>query len=294
MTEPARRSRRGIVRALLVPLVLAVAVSAAAGQPGPGRWIRIKRGDTLSALALRYHTSVKALRELNKLPGNNLIIEGQWLKVGTVPVVTKATPRAKYVVKDVTYVVRSGDGVYRIANHFHADPRWIAKRNDLPRNWMIHPGQRLVVGVVKVLKPAKPQRVSKAYVRRLIVREAKRAHLDPALALALSYMESGWQQHVVSNVGAIGAMQVMPRTGAWVSKYLVGRPLDLRKVEDNVLAGVRYLALLVRYAGRVDRAVAGYYQGLTSVVKKGMFDDTKNYVAAILALRRHFARHLPT
>jgi LysM repeat protein len=292
MTEPtpARLPARALLRAFAVPLLLALVVGASAGGPGPG-WIKIRRGDTLSELALKHHTTVAALRALNHLPGNNLIIEGHWLKVGKIPVVTKTTQPGKLVRVEVTYVVRSGDGVYRIANHFNADPKWIAKRNDLPRNWMIHPGQKLVVGVVTVRKAAKPVyvKVSKKYVRALIRKEARRAGIDEALALALSYEESGWQQSVVSSVGAIGAMQVMPGTGEWVSKYLVGRPLDLRKAEDNVIAGVRFLAFLKRVAGRTDLAVAGYYQGLTSVKKKGMYDDTKAYVANILALRRRWA-----
>jgi soluble lytic murein transglycosylase-like protein len=83
-------------------------------------------------------------------------------------------------------------------------------------------------------------------------------------------------------------MQVMPRTGEWVSHYLVGRRLDLRDVEDNVLAGVRYLGMLIRISGRKDLALAGYYQGLTSVMKKGMYDDTKAYVKNVLALRNRF------
>jgi soluble lytic murein transglycosylase-like protein len=112
--------------------------------------------------------------------------------------------------------------------------------------------------------------------------------MDPALALAVSYNESGWQQNVVSSVGAIGVMQVMPTTGAWVAKYLVKRPLNLRKVEDNVVAGVQYLAMLLRLA-KTDQAIAGYYQGLTSVRQRGMYDDTKAYVKNILALRRRFA-----
>jgi LysM repeat protein len=265
-------------------------VGAAAGGPG---WIRVRRGDTLSELALKYHTTVAALRELNKLPGNNLIIEGQLLRVGRIPVVTRRAPaRPRYKTVNVTYVVRSGDGVYRIANHFHADPRWLATRNHLPSSWMVHPGQRLVVGSTRVrVGPARlahPERVSKSYARALIVREARRAGLDVPTALALSYMESGWQQHVVSSVGAVGVMQVMPGTGRWVSQHLVGRSLDLNQVEDNVVAGVRYLALLTRIAGRRDLAIAGYYQGLTSVRQKGMYRDTKAYVANILALRHRF------
>lgn len=288
MSEPtARPSRHGVVRAVLVSVLLALVAGAAAGGPG---WIRVKRGDTLSEIALEHHTTVAALRALNKLPGNNLIIEGQLLRVGIVPTVTKATAPAKLKTVLRVYVVQPGDGVYRIATKFSADPKWIAKRNDLPRSWMIHPGQRLVVGSITVRPAApRPKAVPRKYVRALIVREAKRSGVDPALMLALASQESGFQQQVVSSVGAIGAMQVMPRTGEWVSKYLVGRRLDLRKAEDNVIAGVRYFAMLRRLAKRDNLALAGYYQGLTSVVKKGMYDDTKAYVANILALRRRFA-----
>lgn len=290
MTEPIR-SRRRALRVLLVPVLLALVAGASTGG-----WIRVRRGDTLSELALKHGTTVAALRTLNKLPGNNLIIEGQLLRVGTVPVVAKQAPRAKPTSRrvEVTYVVRPGDGVYRIAKRFRVDPRYLVSRNRLPRNWMVHPGQRLVVGsrIVRIEPPATPaagQRVSKAYVRQLVVKNARRFGVDPALALALSYNESGWQQHVVSSVGAIGAMQVMPGTGAWVSEHLAGRRLDLRKVEDNVEAGVRYFSLLQRVAGRDELALAGYYQGLSSVRKRGMYDDTKAYIKNILALRARFA-----
>jgi hypothetical protein len=64
--------------------------------------------------------------------------------------------------------------------------------------------------------------------------------------------------------------------------------VNLRNVQDNVAAGVAYFALLRRVAGRDDLALAGYYQGLASVRQRGMYDDTKAYVANILALRHRF------
>jgi LysM repeat protein len=294
MTEPttparARKPlrRRALVRVLLVPVLLALVVGASAGGPGPG-WIRIKRGDTLSELAVKHHTTVAALRALNHLPGNNLIIAGKWLRIGRVPTVTKSSPKAKVRRVPVRYVVRPGDGVYRIANRFHANPRWIATHNHLPRSWMIHPGQHLLVKYTLVRQSGPPPRVSKAYARSLVRAAARRHGLDPALVLALAYNESGFQQHVTSSVGAVGVMQVMPGTGQWVAKYLLHRPVDLRNVRDNVAAGVAYFAMLRRLTGRNDMALAGYYQGLASVKKRGMFDDTKAYVANILALRRRF------
>ena len=291
MTEPnvpARRPLlRHLLRALLVPVLLAGVVGASVGGPG---WVRIKRGDTLSELALKHGTTVQALRELNKLGGNNLIIEGRWLRVGRIPTVTKTAPVAKVTRVEVTYVVKPGDGVFRIATHFSADWRWLVRRNRIPASLVIHPGQRLVVGhaLKRTVAKAKPQKVTKEYVRRLIAKEARASGVDVPLALALAYNESGFQQHVTSSVGAVGVMQVMPGTGKWVSVHLVGRTLNLRDVEDNVLAGIRYFKLLLRITGRTDQALAGYYQGLASVRKRGMYDDTKAYVKNILALRGRF------
>ena len=276
---------RPLVRALLVPLLLAAVATASVGGPG---WIRIKRGDTLSELALKYGTTVEALRELNDLPGNNLISAGQWLRVGRVPVVTKAAPRpARRTV--VTYTVRPGDGLIRIAAKFGTDWRWIARRNKVAPSLVIHPGQRLVVkeGFTRGAAAARA-RTTKALARATVAREARRHGVDVPLALALAYNESGFQQHVTSSVGAIGVMQVMPGTGQWVARHLVGRPLNLRDLDDNVLAGIRYFKLLLRITGRWDMALAGYYQGLASVRQRGMYDDTKAYIRNILALRSRF------
>ena len=44
------------------------------------RYIRVKRGDTLSRIAYRYRTSVAKLKRLNHIRGN-MIYVGQWLRV---------------------------------------------------------------------------------------------------------------------------------------------------------------------------------------------------------------------
>ena len=290
MTEPTTTPRpllRHLARAVLVPVLLAAVVGASVGGPG---WVRVRRGDTLSELALKHGTTVEALRELNDLPGNNLIITGQWLRIGRVPTVTKKAQPAKLRRVATTYVVRRGDGLIRIANRYDADWRWIARRNNVPASLVIHPGQRLVVKerFARTGTVSKAVAASKGYARHIVAYEARRAGVPVDLALALAYMESGFQQRVTSSVGAMGVMQVMPATGAWVAKHLVGRPLDLRDLHDNVVAGIRYFKMLLRITGRVDEALAGYYQGLTSVRKRGMYEETKRYVKVILALRQRF------
>jgi soluble lytic murein transglycosylase-like protein len=123
--------------------------------------------------------------------------------------------------------------------------------------------------------------------RRLIVATAHRYGVDPALALAVAYQESGFNQRQVSVANAIGVMQVIPSSGRWASD-LVGRRLDLLDARDNVTAGVVILKALTRSATSRRQAVAGYYQGLASVREHGMFVDTKAYVRSIEALVHRF------
>lgn len=129
---------------------------------------------------------------------------------------------------------------------------------------------------------------SRATVRRAIARSARRHGVDPQLALAISWQESGWQMDRTSSAGAVGAMQVMPGTGRWMSA-LVGRRLHLRRLADNVEAGVHLLKIL-RQEARLRVAIAGYYQGLAGVRRHGMYSDTLRYVANVMALRRSFER----
>jgi soluble lytic murein transglycosylase-like protein len=128
---------------------------------------------------------------------------------------------------------------------------------------------------------------SREATKRLIVRTARRYGVDPALALAVGYQESGWNQRQVSVANAIGTMQVIPTSGQWASS-LVGRRLNLLDTADNVTAGVVILKALTSSAGRSDHAIAGYYQGLASVRSRGMYADTKRYVRNVQILQKRF------
>jgi membrane-bound lytic murein transglycosylase MltF len=61
---------------------------------------------------------------------------------------------------------------------------------------------------------------------------------DALLMIAQGYQESRLDQKVRSPVGAVGVMQVMPQTGRAMQ---VG---DIGKIEPNVHAGVKYIALM--------------------------------------------------
>lgn len=70
---------------------------------------------------------------------------------------------------------------------------------------------------------------------------ADRYQLDWLLLVAQGYQESGLNQALVSNKGAVGIMQVLPKTAA--SKPFFIR--NINKVDNNVHAGVKYMRFLI-------------------------------------------------
>jgi soluble lytic murein transglycosylase-like protein len=125
-------------------------------------------------------------------------------------------------------------------------------------------------------------------MRNLIAAKARANGVSPALALAISYQESGWNQGVVSVANAVGAMQVIPATTDWISG-VVGRRLDPLSASDNATTGVVLLRILTQSASNERQAIAGYYQGLRSVRENGMYPDTKRYVDNVLYLKGRFS-----
>ena len=126
----------------------------------------------------------------------------------------------------------------------------------------------------------------KAEMREIIRSTAVRLGVDPSLALAIGMQESGFQMKVVSHANAIGAMQVIPTSGEWASD-LLGEPIDLFDARDNAKAGVAILRTLVANNPQ-DVAIASYYQGQASVRSRGMYDDTRRYVANVQTLQARF------
>ncbi|MEJ2025829.1 MAG: LysM peptidoglycan-binding domain-containing protein, partial [Deltaproteobacteria bacterium] len=90
----------------------------------------VKRGETLSGIALRYGVSIAQLRRWNGLRGDN-ILEGQHLQLWR-----KST--AKY------YVVRAGDTLSEIAENYGVSISLLRRLNDISED-RIYAGQRLML-----------------------------------------------------------------------------------------------------------------------------------------------------
>lgn len=229
----------------------------------------VRPGDSLFAICARFHVSPDRIARANHLPSSLIVQIGQRLRIGHWSAGTHARSHRR------THHRRHAVHHHR-ARHRHHHHRAHRARTPL---WVRH--------VRAVL--ARRSVPSRAAVGRIIARRAEQFGVDPRFALAIAWQESGFNQREVSPVGAIGAMQVMPRTGEFVSTYIVHRRLHLLKATDNVTAGVGLLsALLANTHGNERLSAAGYYQGLDSVRRQGMFRDTKQYVADVMALRRRF------
>lgn len=296
------------VRAVAPMLALGLTFSGSSGWES----YRVQRGDNLEHIAAAYDTSVARLARANGLPDQDLIYAGSTIRVPARARLSGRSARGRTTT--LRHLVRRGDTLWDLAERYRVDRRSIARANGIPRSGLIRRGEVLVIPgrVVRprpslantfagrtypgaVVSSAARNRAvlasrrvpTRTQMRDLIARTARRHGVPARLALAISWQESGWNMRAVSVANAIGAMQVIPATGSWVSG-IVGRRLNLLDPEDNATAGVVALRVLLRSTGSQSSAIAAYYQGLHSVRTRGLYPDTRRYVASVRALERRF------
>jgi LysM repeat protein len=303
-------SRIRIGQNLVIPSAGAVpAVAPAPAAPAPAATHTVARGETVSSIAARYGTSISAVVGANGLDARAFIRAGQTLTIpgaaASAAPVAAAEPAAASPSAG-THTVRAGETVSRIAARYGTSVQEIVRANGLDARAFIRIGQTLAIpakaapaqtvgntfagrtyadSVVAAANANKATLVargvpSKADMQAKIAATARSMGVDASLAQAVAFQESGFNHTAVSPANAIGAMQVIPSSGEWASQ-LVGRPLDLLDPDDNVVAGVAILRSLVRTSPDLPTAIAGYYQGASSVQRNGMFADTRRYVANI-------------
>jgi peptidoglycan hydrolase-like protein with peptidoglycan-binding domain len=186
--------------------------------------------------------------------------------------VRRAAPRRP------TIVVRNGDTLTGIAARHGTTVGALARENRL------NPAGTLFAGAV--LRVPAAAAAAPSSVRALVDGTARRYGVDPDLARALAWMESGYQTNLTSPVGAWGVMQIIPATWDFVETVLLGRDVP-RTAAGNVEAGVVLLRhLLRRFAGNERLALAAWYQGERAVREHGVYRESKWFASSVLALRR--------
>lgn len=257
------------------PVVLATAASMSVASPAFAGTHTVKRGETLSAVASRYGTSVSVLARVNKLNDPNLIIAGQRLRIPS------------RISAAATHSVRSGETLSSIATRYGTTVGALARANKIADPNLIIAGQKLRVPSGRVRISGSIEQPPTTSIASTLEREALNHGLEPALVKAVAWQESGWRQDAVSSAGAIGVMQVMPGTADYVNKALDHGNLNVKKAPDNVHLGVAYLRHMKQTLGSTRRALAGYYSGPGNV-KGRLKGYQKAYTRSVLALKKRF------
>ena len=139
------------------------------------------------------------------------------------------------------------------------------------------------------------------HYREWIEKNAKRNGLDPNLIFAVIFQESHFREEVVSPVGAIGLMQLMPQTAlklVQASQMKYFHLPELFNADVNIRLGTLYIKFLKKlFSSDVSNTVAAYNSGEEAVsrwlsLRKGEsdavfieeipFDETQQYVKKVL------------
>ena len=190
--------------------------------------------------------------------------------------------------KVAVHVVRAGESLSSIARRYHTTVAKLARLNHLDPSHYLLIGTRLKVPHVRQVKATHVayRTQSVASVRALLDHWAAHYGVSPHLVRALAWMESGYNNALVSSVGARGIMQLLPSTFRFAETVLIRHRLR-HDSNGNVRAGVAYLAhLLHDFHGKTRLALAGWYQGEGAVRKHGLYKVSKTFVKDVLALEQ--------
>ena len=177
----------------------------------------------------------------------------------------------------------AGNGFYRYVDsrgvvHF-TNTQWdrrYTKLRELPK-LNFDPSQRLSAGF-------RPARDAKLY-DPLVERVGRETGVPPALVKAVIHAESAFNPRAVSHKGAMGLMQLMPRTARHLG---VAEPF---RAEQNVEGGTRYLRTLRERFGNWTMALAAYNAGPEAVSRFGgipPYRETQKYVRRVLTYYREY------
>jgi len=298
------------------PAKASPAKTSAAHAAGHTSSYTVKSGDTLSGIAADHGISLAALLGLNKIRATTTIYPGQELVTSRSTAPAKASaPAATTPASSSTaasHTVVAGDTLSGIAAKYHVSLSSLLQANGLSTSSVIYVGRTIKVPGTAAPASANPASATKgpipntflgytysdstnaaananhaalakrsvpgpAQMRQIVASTASKMGVDPALALAHAQVESGFNARAVSPANAVGVMQVLPSTVAWMSQ-VVGRTLDPLDPYDNVTAGVAYIRYLQNNADSLEQGIGGYYAGLGGVRAKGITNDILDYV----------------
>ncbi len=142
--------------------------------------------------------------------------------------------------------------------------------------------------------------------RTTVENYSARWKVDKFLAIAVMKVESNFSEAAHSQSGAVGLMQIMPETAAWIAVQLGETNSELHNAETNIRYGTWYLAELEdEFKGNDVLALAAYNAGRGNVhewIKENHWSDnfsdadkipyaeTRDYVKRVLHCREKYAK----
>jgi len=114
----------------------------------------VRRGETLSHIAQRYGTSIKLIQETNGIRRPDRLSIGQRLRIPRGAVTARVAASTSSASKaaggpsaegEITYRVRRGDSLWRIARRHGVSTRDLMTWNSLTAKSILHPGDRIII-----------------------------------------------------------------------------------------------------------------------------------------------------
>lgn len=130
------------------------------------KWYTVRRGDTLSGIALRFGTTVSSLKSFNNIGRRNHIYIGQVIQLpGGKSRHQPSFQLAKLdsdnlATKLVSYKVRRHDNLSKIAKRFDTNAMHLASINGFRNPDALYPGQRIKVPGQEVVEQVAPKTIS--------------------------------------------------------------------------------------------------------------------------------------
>ncbi len=110
---------------------------------------KVRKGETLSIIALKYRTSVRNIIRANNIRKKHFIQSGQKLKI---PVAGRRAPKllakGAATLHNGKYAVRKGDSLWLIARNFNTTTKELCRLNNLSST-RLHVGQQLKITIEK-------------------------------------------------------------------------------------------------------------------------------------------------
>jgi len=129
----------------------------------------------------------------------------------------------------------------------------------------------------------------------------KYLHIDPMFLLAIQWQESRFIDTVISHMGAIGLMQIMPPTGRLLCGFFHISYCDpiLWRIDTNILLGTKLIDVLYSEYENLEHVLADYnggpYQSFYYRTKSKKLDkETKEFVPSILNKYKIYSEKIKT